>query len=271
MKVLTWTDYPIISGEEQQTRWNKVNDIIHLRKAEEQWRVYQANVMKGKRLVFDKHSFEIISSWALEKFMKNKKEDSLNFHLAELEIKKPEINLGSPFFSLDNKTWTLQDIGKIIRTHPLVYRTTVLDSTNFRQQFRLAIIDLMRDYYLTKAAYKRSLDKHKEVKNTVNMWKDSFLASNKAKNIVDEAAEQGMVNKSDQRALSELWNSKVDSLKNKYGYKIWINRALLARLDLTKIDMITMKPGFPYPLEVPQFPALAPSGNLDYIKFTKPH
>jgi len=32
-----------------------------------------------------------------------------------------------------------------------------------------------------------------------------------------------------------------------------------------------MKPGFPYPLEVPQFPALAPSGNLDYIKFTKPH
>jgi len=147
----------------------------------------------------------------------------------------------------------------------------VLDSTIFRQQFSLAFIDLMRDYYLTKAAYKRSLDKHKEVKNTVNMWKDSFLASNKAKNIVDEAAEQGMVNKSDQRALSEFWNSKVDSLKNKYGYKIWINRALLARLDLTKIDMITMKPGFPYPLEVPQFPALAPSGNLDYIKFTKPH
>ena len=160
---------------------------------------------------------------------------------------------------------------KSLRTHPLVYRTTALDSANFRQQFKLAIIDLMRDYYLTKDAYKRSLDKYKDVKNTVKMWKDSFLSSNKAKNIVDKAAEQGMVNKSDQRALSEFWNSTVDSLKKKYGYRIWINRELLTRLELTKIDMIAMKPGFPYPLEVPQFPALMTSGNLDYAKLKKPH
>ena len=118
MKVLTWTDYPLISGEEQQARWNKVNDIVHLRRAEEQWRSYQANVMKGKRLVFDSNSFEMISSGAMEKYLENKKSDSLNNHITGLEIKKPEINLGSTFFTLDNRTWTLKDVGEVIAYSP---------------------------------------------------------------------------------------------------------------------------------------------------------
>jgi hypothetical protein len=269
MKVLKWVDYPLISGEEQQARWNKVNDFVHLRKAEEQWRSFQANVMKGKRLTFDRHSFEMLSLWAMEKYMENKKEDSLNIHLAELEIKKPEIDLDKPFFTMDNRTWTLQDVREIIRTHPLVYRTTALDSTNFRQQFRLAIIDLMRDYYLTKSAYKRSLDKHENVKNTVKMWKDSFLASNKAKSIVDTGVGQGIVKRNDERGLSEFWNSHVITLQQKYGKSIWINHTLLDRIALTKIDMIALKPGFPYPLEVPQFPALMVSENLDYATLKK--
>jgi hypothetical protein len=170
---------------------------------------------------------------------------------------------------MDNRTWTLQDVREIIRTHPLVYRTTALDSTNFRQQFRLAIIDLMRDYYLTKSAYKRSLDKHENVKNTVKMWKDSFLASNKAKCIVDTGVGQGIVKRNDERGLSEFWNSHVITLQQKYGKTIWINHTLLDRIALTKIDMIALKPGFPYPLEVPQFPALMVSENLDYATLKK--
>lgn len=269
MKVVKWTDFPLISGEEQQARWNKVHDIVHLRKAEEQWRSYQANVMKGKRLTFDKHSFEIISTWAMQKYLENKKFDTLNILLSNLEIKKPEFDLGTPFFSLDGRIWTLKDIGEMIRTHPLVYRTTTLDSANFRQQFRLSIIDLVRDHYLTKEAYKRSLDKNENVQNIIRMWKDSFLASNKAKNIIDEAVAQGAINKNDQKELSEYWNSKMNTLQKKYGHKIWINHELLDRLELTKIDMIAMKPGFPYPLEVPQFPALMPSRDINYAKLKK--
>lgn len=271
MKVLKWTDYPLITGEEQQARWNEVNDIVHLRKAGEQWRSFQADVMKGKRLEFDKHTFDKLSKWAMERYLATKKSDSMNVLPAELEIKKPDINFDTPLFTFDDKTWTLQEVREIIRSHPLVYRTTELDSSNFRQQFKYAIIDLMRDYSLTKVAYKRSLDKDENVKNTINMWKDSFLADNKAKAIVDEGEEQGVVDKNDQSQLSKFWNSRVDELKKKYGQSIWINYSLLDRIELTKIDMIAMKPGFPFPMEVPHFPAYTVSGNLDYATLKKPH
>ncbi len=269
MKVLTWVDYPLISGEEQQARWNKVGDIIQNRKAEQQWRSYQASVMKGKRLVFDKHSFDVLSAWAMENYYSHKQNDSLNIHIAEIEGKKPEIDFNNPFFTLDKKVWTLKDFRKVLRTHPLVYRTTALDSTNFRKQFKLAIIDLMRDHYLTQAAYKRSLDKHENVKNTVGMWRDSFLATEKAKSIVDTGVAQGIVKRNDERGLSEFWNSQVIILQQKYGKSIWINHPLLDRLALTRIDMIALKPGFPYPLEVPQFPTLIVSENLDYATLKK--
>ena len=185
MKVLKWVDYPLISGEEQQARWNKVNDIVHLRKAEEQWLSYQANVMKGKRLVFDKKSFDLVSTGAMENYFANKRSDSLNIRLSVLAENLPKIDFGAPLFTIDKKVWTIKDFEKEIRIHPLVYRTTALDSANFRKQFKLAIIDLMRDHFLTQMAYKRSLNNHKSVKNKVEMWRDSFFATNKAKSIVD--------------------------------------------------------------------------------------
>jgi hypothetical protein len=269
MKVLKWVDYPLISGEEQQARWNKVNGLVRLRKAEEQWHSYQASVMKGKRLVFDKHSFEFLSTWAMENYLANKHRDTLDIRFTAFAGGKPEIDFGTPFFTLDKKVWTLKDVQKVLRTHPLVYRTAVLDSTNFREQFKLAVIDLMRDHYLTRAAYRRSLDKHENVKNTVRMWRDSFLAAKKAKSIVDTGVTQGIVKRSDERGLSEFWNSHMIALQQKYGKLVWINHALLDRLALTKIDMIALKPGFPYPLEVPQFPAWMVSEDFDYATFKK--
>jgi len=269
MKVLKWVDYPLISGEEQQARWNKVKDIVHLRKAEEQWRSYQASVMKGKRLVFDKHTFDLVSSWAMENYYFHKQNDSLNIHIAEIEGKKSEIDFNTPFFTLDKEAWTLEDFRKVLRTHPLVYRTTALDSTNFRTQFKLAVIDLMRDHYLTRAAYKRSLDKNENVKKTIEMWKDSFVATNKAKSIVDTGVAHGSVKRNDERGLSEFWNSQVITLQQKYGKSIWINHTLLNRLTVTRIDMIALQPGFPYPLEVPQFPTWIVSENLNYATLKK--
>jgi hypothetical protein len=61
----------------------------------------------------------------------------------------------------------------------------------------------------------------------------------------------------------------MNTLQKKYSKSIWINQKLLKSLKLTKIDMIAMKPGFPYPLEVPQFPLLKASNNLEYAVGTK--
>ena len=95
------------------------------------------------------------------------------------------------------------------------------------------------------------------------------MATNKAKSIIDTGVDQGIVRRSDERGLSEFWDSQVTALQKKYSSSIWINLALLDRLALTKIDMIALRPGFPYPLEIPQFPALTVSENLDYATLKK--
>jgi hypothetical protein len=268
IKVQKWVVYPLISGEEQQAHWNKVSDILRNRRAAKQWRAYQMGVMKGKRLEFNKQAFEVLSSWALDSYFKQKQSDSL--HLPPvIDGKISEIDRSKQFFVLDKKVWTIDDFRNVIRTHPLVYRTTALDSANFSKQFKLAVIDLMRDYYLTKAAYKNKLDTHEEVMNTVTIWKDSFLSTGIQKSIIDSGLAKGIFKVDDQRGRSEYWNAQLDALQKKYSKSIWINHELLKSVKLTKIDMIAMKPGFPYPLEVPQFPLLKASDNLKYATGTQ--
>jgi len=264
MKVLSWTTYPVIGEGDQKVRWDKVSDIIRNRKAEKQWYAYQASVMKGKQLKFEKHALDVLSTWAMDNYFLGKQNDSLDINIAPVEEKKPEIDFGITFFTLEKKAWTINDFRSILRTHPLVYRTKALDSSNFREQFKLAIIDLVRDHFITRAAYKKKLDSHEEVRNVVARWKDSFLSDGMQKKIVDDGVKNGIVNKDDQRNLSQFWDSRMLDLQKKYGHKIWIDYDLLNKVSLTQIDMITLKPGFPYPLEVPRFPLLMVSENLNY-------
>ncbi|RPI05395.1 MAG: hypothetical protein EHM64_06650 [Ignavibacteriae bacterium] len=268
MKINKWVVHPRISSEEQQLHWSKVSDVLRNRKAAVRWREYQREVMKGKRLEFQKQAFEALSAWARANYFKQKKDDSLHIPFV-IEGNIPERDRGSQLFLLEKKAWTMEDFRNLIRTHPLVYRTTALDSSNFRTQFKLAVIDLIRDYYLTKAAYKKKLEKSGEVKKTVNLWKDSFFSSCIQKSIIDSGLAKGMFRSDDQRGRSEYWNAQLDALQNKYAKSITVNHELLKSITLTKIDMIAMKPGFPYPLEVPQFPLLRISENLNYAGDSK--
>jgi hypothetical protein len=268
MKVRTWVEHPMISGEDQQAHWNKVSDVLRKRRAADLWRAYQMRVMKGKRLEFNKHTFEVLSSWAMDNYLKQKQNDSLRVPLAR-DGKIPEIDRSAQFFVLDKKAWTIDDFRAVVRTHPLVYRTTALDSANFNNQFKLAVVDLLRDYFLTKTAYKKGLDKNNEVMKTVALWKDSFLSTGIQKAIIDSGLANGRFTADDQHSRSEYWNAQMETLQKIYGRTIWINHELLKSIRLTKIDMIAMKPGFPFPLEVPQFPLLKVSDNMKYAAGSK--
>lgn len=266
MKVLRWTDYPLISSEDQQVRWNKVRGIIHQRKAQKKWRSYQAGLMKGRRLVFNYSTFKVLSAWAMEKYLLDKKNDSLHIHTAEIALKIPEVDFGTPFFTIDNKVWTIEDFRKELMSHPLVYRTTALDSSNFQEQFKLAVVDLIRDHYITQDAYKKSLHKDEEVKRTEDIWRDSFLATDEKKHIVDNGLMLGVINNSDLSNRGTFWDSTMVVLQKKYGTSIKLDFQKLDSLSLSNIDMVALRPGFPYIIEMPQFPSLIVSDNLDYAK-----
>jgi hypothetical protein len=264
MKVLNWVDYPLISGVDQQVRWKKVQDGLRQAEARRLWHSFQAGVMYQKKIEFDRQSFDILAGWALRKHLANDgKNDSLRSRATDFSSSGPQIDQNAPFFTLDNKLWTVGDFEKELMAHPLVYRTTNIDSSNFREQFKLAIIDMMRDHYVTQEAYRRSLDESEDVYRTVEMWRDAFLAVDQEKAIIKSALEKGLIHENDAPGIRKYWISSLRALQKKYGGMVQINHDEFDEISLTNIDLFAWRPGVPYPVVVPQFPVFISSGKLD--------
>lgn len=265
-RVMNWADYPIIGPADQQTRWNEVKDKMHEMEANKLWYSFIGNVMKGKKIEFDKNSFKLLSDLAYKYYWQNIDADSLNIRISEIPIPETKVNLDSPFFKIDNTVWTISDFKNELKYHPLVYRKKYSDIVDFRQEFKYAIVDMMRDYYLTQEAYKRSLDNSPDINKTIGTWKDAFLANEYMKSICGMAVEEGIVNKSDYSSRTKYWESYLGRLQIKYSDVIWINLEELKKISLSNVDFVAMRPGVPYPLPVPRFPMFIPSGNINYAE-----
>jgi hypothetical protein len=73
MKVLDWTDYPLISGIDQQERSKKVNEKEHRILASKMWQSYQSKMMRGKKIEFHKKRSSILVRSVKEKYLTDKK------------------------------------------------------------------------------------------------------------------------------------------------------------------------------------------------------
>jgi hypothetical protein len=264
MKVLKWADHPLISGVDQQARWNEVKEKQHQAKANKMWIAFQTNVMKGKKIEFNREAFAVLADLALQRYLQNSKIDSSDNRLTEIPVSPNEVNLSVPFFTIDNTVWSVDDFRRVLLSHPLVYRTKDLNKDNFKEQFKLAIVDMMRDHYVTQEAYKRSLDRSGDIMREIEMWKDSFLATDQEKSIVSAAVRQGVIQENDQLGKLKYWESYLHGLQRKYGGSVRINRDEFSKIRLANIDLVAIRPGAPYPMPVPQFPTFVASGNLDY-------
>jgi hypothetical protein len=266
MKVLNWVEYPVIGMEAQQVHWNKVKEKLHQIKANEAWRSYQTQVMKGKNVEFDPEVFANLSRLAMETYLNTDTSDSLRAPINDIPLAGSALDPAAPFFTLDNKVWTIGDFKKALLSHPLVFRTRYIDRNNFRKHFRLAIGDMIRDHFLTGEAYDKSLDRSEDIQQTVEMWRDALHAMRKKQEIIADAVTRGLVKREDKSGMSRYWEEQVRILQDKYSGSIQINTGLLDTISLTRVDLIAMKPGVPYPMAVPTFPTLIASDNLDYIE-----
>jgi hypothetical protein len=269
MKVLNWTDYPVIGYEDQRIRWNKVKEKIHQAKANQLWRAYRTDLMQGKKIEFNEQTFKAVAKLVMQKYLNDAVQDSLNYQLRDLPSAVAEIDPQAPFFTADDTAWSVDDFKQEILSHPLVFRTKYLDQNNFNHQFQLAIVDLMRDHYLTREAYRKSLDDSPEIARTAEMWQDAYLAVQQEKNIIDSARQQGLINTNNPEGTRIYWESYVRDLQKKYSASVYINGDALDKISLTKIDLIALQPGLPYPVMMPNFPTFIGSDNLDYIKKEK--
>jgi hypothetical protein len=273
MRVVNWVDHPLISGEDQQIRWKRVQEKLRQEKALKLWRSFQTNTMKGKTIEFDRNTFNAVLNLAMAYYFKRNGNDSLDFQHPEIPmipLGRLEVDPGTPFFTIDSMVWTLDDFKKELAAHPLVYRTQDLNEGNFHEQLKLAIADMVGDYYLTKEAYRRSLDNSEKINRVVEMWEDSFLAIGQERSILKSAAERGIIDEHDNASKLKYLESYLRGLQKKYGNSIWINRQELGKISLTDIDLFAWRPGVPHPVAVPAFPILIDSENLKYASRFEP-
>ncbi len=272
MKIVNWKFVPAIGGEDSRTRWRQVSEKMKQNQADRLWRDFSQKTMKGKSIHFDKTAFKQVAALffslrpatedqGLSPFYRPFQQTEEQIHAVKA-MDELESLLDAPFFTLDDKTWTVRDFRNALTSHPLVYRTQEITAENFKQQFTYAVADLVKDHYLTREGYKRSLDKDKKVIRTVGMWQDAYLALHFRNELMAKAIAAGKVDSTDNLQKLRYFNGAVQTLVNKYKEKITVDNQELNTITVTDVNMFVMQPQAPFPVVVPGFPQFTSNERL---------
>lgn len=276
MQVDGWTDSKVITEQSVQQRWEDSKERIQDEKAEVIWVDYVSDLMRGKRMDLVEDTFWKLNEIYFEMYFKTEEEKRDEFNKKFWNKKDTELNLNDiddeedimdyPLLKLDGETWTVRDFKKLVARHPLVFRKRKMSKSEFPQQLKFAIADLIRDKFVTDDAYKKGYDKRLAVEQNAAMWEDAALA-NYMKNVYlnDIGALRGF-KPDDEKKIEQFLNPYVDSLQTKYSDQIEINIEAFEDIKLTRIDMFVTQRDQPYPVVVPSFPLVTTDNRLDYGK-----
>ena len=273
MRVDDWSYYPAVSTSDVQNRYNDVRKKLKEKKSERVWHDFTGNVMKGKRVEFYKDTFIQLSQIFFDlygaqdgTYKRKLFSDFMSGDAQEIKFDYgmfKDLMLDQPFFTIDGEEWTVRDFREAYMSHPLVFRYRSTNLNDFQPEFRMAVISLIRDHFLTKEAYKRNLDDDPEVKSTCIMWEDAFVAQYHRDRYLNQVRQQKDFNPDLMKGKHNYVSIFVDSLQKRYKNKITVNMSELNKIKLTDIDMLVTIPGAPYPIAVPGFPEYTQNTELD--------
>ena len=275
IRVKGWTDHVAVTEKQISDRRNDVDQELTHEQADEHYDNYIMSLMRGKTLQFEPHTFRKFVEIAAPYYLESKKEKEETV-LDEVFQRQPQENpkfddmernlntlQGAPLFTIDGKVWTVQDVAKEMERHPLVFRNKNLHKKNFSKQIKLALVDMVRDRYLTQEAYSRGFDRYPMVVHYTEMWQDATLSLSQKdarlkSNGVDDNGQIDIITK--------YLDPYVDSLRRKYGDCTEINVNEFNDFQLTGTPMFVQEGNVPFPVFVPSFPQLTTYKWLDYGK-----
>jgi hypothetical protein len=267
LHVKGWTTRVAASDQESRQRWADVVEELTVEQGAEHYRAFAEDVMRGKRIEFDRRAFVQLARLLAPLYFTPGKEAREVF-LHESFGKSPDLpalkELGGrmeqlhaePLFRVDGSVWTVRDFEHERERHPLVFRKKRFSMREFPEQFKLAIVDMVRDRYLTQVAYRRGYDTHPAVVRIVDMWRDAELALYQKRNHLRQNPGEG-------DALLTM-TAYLDSLQQRYSDAIRINAGVLNAISLTRVSAFATQPGVPFPVVVPSFPVLTNAHSLHY-------
>lgn len=275
IKVLGWSDIKAITDAQIQSRYQKISEQLTNLKASERWQKSVAQIMRGKTANFNEPVFWKLNQAFFELYFKTDEDkktiiqeriwDNEQDMMKALDSKAIHEIMDQPFFTVAGKTWTVSDFRRELMSHPLVFRQRHMPANEFAQQFRLAVVDLIRDFYVTQEAYKNGYDKVNVVQRNEQMWRDAYLAIYQKNDYLKSVKERRSFDKNYMSIIGEHLNAYVDSLQQKYHKKVQLNFDEFERIALTSIDLYVTQKSQPYQVVVPRFPVLTTDHYIQYI------
>ena len=277
LKILDWRELPARTETEKQRRRREIIRDLQQRRAQQIYRQHVADIMRGKRLQFVPDTFrklvEIVGPHYLKTFAERRKaiyrqfwQDSTYSEATNALRTDLDAIMDEPLLSVDGTTWSVGDFARHLKIHPLVFRKRDMAKTEFAEQYRLAIADMVQDLYVTREAYKKGYDRAPEVRRTEAMWRDNLYFVFQRNALLQTLARQGMA---DADELQHRFDAYVDSLQHAYSDRIEINPSPLDSIRITARGMFVVQQNVPFPTVVPSFPAITTKQRLDYGKILK--
>lgn len=275
IKVLGWSDTKAITNSQIKSRYQKITETLTNFKASEIWQNHVARIMRGKTVSFNEPVFWKLNQVFFKLYFKTD-DDKKNLFQEQLWNTEPDMTraldksaiheiMDQPFFTVNGETWTVSDFRNELMSHPLVFRDRNMPSNEFAKQFRLAVVDLIRDIYVTREAYKNEYDKVNVVKRNERMWRDAYLAIYQKNTYLNSIQENRNFEKNYMNIIGKHLNTYVDSLQQKYYKKIQLNFDEFENIALSNIDLYVKQKSQPYHVVVPRFPVLTTDHYIQYI------
>ncbi len=272
LRVDGWTDEITLSGQQIQERCRTVKENITNRQALDIYERKVLEIMKGKRLEFNRDVFFTLAAVVATDYYKTEEEKKQSFQKKFWSEDRDEMVLDDrsnqlesirdqQLFIIDGQAWTVREFEQELQSHPLVFRQRHFPRKRFAEQLKLAIVDMVRDKYITAAAYKKEYDKVATVDRNFHMWQDNLLALYQKHTYLSSINTQ---NKDQMKIITEDLNPYVQRLFKKYNDEIKIDVKRFEEIQLTGVDMFVIQRNVPFPVIVPGFPQLTTHDRLDY-------
>ena len=158
-----WEDERLITDLDIRNRMRQVKDKLHAIKANEIYTQQVVEIMRGKQLAFMPETFRKLVEIIGPRYLKSMQDKEQAFD-RQFWGRAHEVELDSipgdaieqlrqeSLFQLDGEIWTVADFEELVKSHPLVFRKRQIAKHEFTEQLKLAVVDLIRDHFITQEA-----------------------------------------------------------------------------------------------------------------------
>ncbi|MBN1542317.1 hypothetical protein JW992_09245 [candidate division KSB1 bacterium] len=275
MRIAGYSDVLDLTDFDVQNRIRDIKERMKMDRAIDEYSRFVQRLMKGKRIDFNPETFtKLVTIIApLYQTQSDQQENAFKQQVWDDKVEGDrmitvaddidEID-DEPLLKIGNEVWTVARFINELNIHPLVFRKKQMKKSEFSEQFKYAIADMIRDKHIADAARKKGYEKSVAVVMNVNMWKDYLLGLYNRNQILSEKNKLDTFQDDYLTIIEQDLDPYVRRLRQKYADRIQINTDLFEQIQLSRIDMLAVQSSVPFPIMVPNFPLMTMHNKLDY-------